>query len=195
MKASKMQMSRTVANHRLLQRIHKLEEDALAELFDTYYRSIYRYIYHYVENVETAEDLTSEVFTRLLEKLKVGSSPKGNIKPWLYRVAHNICIDHARRQMHRNHKPLNEEMHLSEQDVTAQVHQKLVYQQARSAINRLTEKQRAVIILKYIEGLKNEEIALILDLSVGAVKALQHRGLASIRRYLRYKGSANEGNK
>lgn len=189
-----MQMSPTAANRRFLQRIHNLEEDALAELFDTYYQPIYRYIYHYVENVETAEDLTSEVFARLLEKLKAGSGPKGNIKPWLYRVAHNICIDHARRQAHRDHKPLDEEILFSEQDVTAQVHQTLVYRQARSAMNRLTEKQRAVILLKHIEGLKNKEIALILDLSVGAVKALQHRGLASIRRYLRHTGLVNEGN-
>ena len=168
----------------LLRGARELDEPALNEIFETYYPLLYRYIYQHVRHRTTAEDLTAEVFSRMLAQLARGRGPKRYIQAWLYRVAHNLVVDHTRRQVHRDHDPLDEGMVSTEHDVEMEVHGSILRQQAAAALRRLTPMQRAVIILKYLEGYTNAEVAPLLELSVGAVKALQHRGLASMRRYL-----------
>jgi RNA polymerase sigma-70 factor (ECF subfamily) len=169
----------------LLQRARELEETALAEIFDTYYLPLYRYIYNAVRHVETAEDLAAEVFHRLLKHLAEGRGPRSHLKPWLFRVAHNIIVDDSRRQAHRTHHPLDER--LPQPDglpVEEQARLSLLAVEARRALEGLTTKQQAVIVLKYLIGMDNAEVAQTLTLPVGAVKSLQHRALASLRRAL-----------
>jgi RNA polymerase sigma-70 factor (ECF subfamily) len=102
----------------------------------------------------------------------------------LFRVAHNLVVDHIRRQVHRDHDPLDEGLVSTEHNVEMEVHGSILRQQAAAALQRLTPMQRAVIILKYLEGYTNAEVAPMLELSIGAVKALQYRGLASMRRHM-----------
>ncbi len=168
----------------LLQRAHKLEEAALATIFDTYYRPIYRYIYYHTRHAQTAEDLTAKVFHKLLESLHVGRGPCRHLRAWLFRVAHNLVVDESRRLVHRNHQALNEGWAAQQLNVEDDVHNTLLTDQVREAMTCLTSKQRSVIVLRFLEGLDNAEIAQILKLSVGAVKALQHRALATLRRQL-----------
>jgi RNA polymerase sigma-70 factor (ECF subfamily) len=173
-----------VEEQALLRGARELDEPAISAIFEQYYPLLYRYIYHHVRHRATAEDLAAEVLTRMLEQLAKGRGPERHLKAWLYRVAHNLVIDDARRQVHRDHDPLDEGMVSTEHDVEMEVHGAILRQQAETALQRLTPMQRAVIVLKYLEGYTNNEISPILELSVGAVKALQHRGLASMRRYL-----------
>ena len=77
----------------------------------------------------------------------------------------------------------------SEQGVEAQVQTSILRQEAWRALDELTIRQRSVIVFRFLGGLENKEIARILKMSVGAVKALQHRGLAAMRRYLERTGS------
>jgi len=168
----------------LLRGARELDEPALNEIFETYYPLLYRYIYQHVRHRTTAEDLAAEVFSRMLAQLARGHGPRRHLQGWLYRVAHNLVVDHTRRQVHRDHDPLDEGIASTEQVVEMEVHDSILRQQAAAALQRLTPMQRAVIILKYLEGYTNAEVAPMLELSVGAVKALQHRGPASMRRYL-----------
>jgi RNA polymerase sigma-70 factor (ECF subfamily) len=161
-----------------------LEEEALGIVFDTYYLPLYRYIYHHVGHKETAEDLAADVFTRLLKSIQKGRGPNRHLRAWLYRVARNLVTDEFRRFEHRDHEPLDQRMRSSTPGVLEQVDLTVLSQQARWALRKLTVKQRDVIILKYLEGYENEEIADVLNTSVGAVKSRQHRGLAAIRRHL-----------
>jgi RNA polymerase sigma-70 factor (ECF subfamily) len=177
----------------LLQRAQALEERALTEIFDTYYLPLYRYIYHHVGHVATAEDLTAEVFHRLLAKLHAGRGPRKRLKPWLFRVAHSIVVDEARRQMHRNHQSLDERLPADAPPVDEQAQQSILSAEARRALRELTPKQRSVIVLKFLFGMDNAEVAQILTLPVGAVKALQHRGLAALRRKLSRTAWAMDG--
>jgi RNA polymerase sigma-70 factor (ECF subfamily) len=172
-----------VEEQALLRGARELDEPALCTIFETYYLPLYRYIYQHLRHRATAEDLTAEVFSRMLEQLAKGRGPDQHLRAWLYRVAHNLVIDHTRRQVHRDHEPLDEGLVSNGQDLETEVHGAIQRERAAAALQRLTPMQRAVIILKYLEGYTNKEIALMLDLSVGAVKALQHRGLASMRRY------------
>ena len=177
---------------KLLRRVRSLDEAALGTVFDTYYPRLYRYIYQHVHHQATAEDLAAEVFARMLEQLTNGGGPRRHLQAWLYRVAHNLVVDTSRRQVHRNHEPLEDWTAVSGQDVEGEVQQAMAWQQASAALAELTPQQRAVIILKYLSGLSNKEVAHVLETSEGAVKSLQHRGLASMRRALAENGVMQE---
>lgn len=176
----------------LLRRARSLDDSALGVVFDTYYPLLYRYIYHHVHHRATAEDLAGEVFARLLAHLAEGRGPRRHLKAWLYRVAHNLVIDESRRRIHRDHEPLDDWDVPDELDVETQALAAFVWRQARAALEELSPKQRAVIILKFLEGYDNKEVSRILEISVGAVKSLQHRGLASMRRRLTQPGTEEE---
>lgn len=157
---------------------------ALGEIYDAFYAPLYRYLYHHLRHKESAEDFTAEVFERFLESIKKGRGPDRHLRAWLYRVAHNLVVDEARRYARRKHEPLEEGIADDEQNTALQAQRAIQYEQARAALDRLTPQQRAVIVLKFFEGLKPAEIAQVLETSVGAVRSLQHRALASMRRQL-----------
>lgn len=168
----------------LLQRIRQWDTAALAEVYDEFYQRIYRYIYCYLGRVDAAEDLTANVFTRLLSAVRNGNSPRSNLSAWLYRVAHNLVVDSFRRKPTEDVE-LGEWLDSGEPDLTHTVEQKLQLERVRVALRQLTEIQQQVIVLKFLEGMDSREAAAILGKSEGAVDALQHRALLALRKVLR----------
>jgi len=176
----------------LLQRARRLDEAALGAIFDSYYEPLYRYIYRHIGVGQTAEDLAAEVFRTFLEQLKAGRGPDSFLRAWLYRVAHNLMVDELRRKPHLDHERLEESLHDTGPEVNEQVQRSIERQNAHAALQHLTGKQRAVLELKYLQGLELDEIAKSLNMSIGTVKALQFRGLQAMRRYLRQIGALDE---
>jgi len=173
----------------LLRRIRTLDEEALELVFDTYYVPIYRYAYHHLGNVQSAQDVTGEVFRRLLEAVRDGKGPCRHLQAWLYRVAHNLVVDEQRRLRHRNHLPLNTARAVAaEVDPEKEAEDRIAHQRVRTALSYLTPDQRQVIILRFLEGLSIREVSLITGKPPGAVKALQHRALNRLRHHLQAKG-------
>lgn len=168
----------------LLHRARKFDEQALAAIFDTYYRPLYRYLYHHVGHVQTAEDLAAKVFQRFLEALHNGQAPDSHLSAWLFKVAHHLAIDEARRFVHRDYAPLDENIPTLEINMEEHFHIAYETQRVQFALKNLTPQQKSVIILHFLEGLDNAEIARVLHSTIGAVKALQHRALAALRRQL-----------
>lgn len=168
----------------LLRRARSLDEDALGTIFDTYYPLVYRYIYHHVRHEQTAEDLGAEVFERLVSEIGRGRGPTRNLVGWMYRVAHNLVIDDARAYAYRNHEQLAEAPVNEDTDVETRADDAVRYDRACQALAALTPNQRTVIVLRYMEGLENAEVARLLDVPVSAVKSRLRRGLAATRRYL-----------
>jgi RNA polymerase sigma-70 factor (ECF subfamily) len=167
-----------------LQRANALDRQALGTIYNDYHQRLYSYIFRRVGDVEIARDLTADVFRRFLQATANGTGPSDNLRAWLYRVAHNIVIDHYRRQQHRQSYPLEEKMICGDEDPRQEAEQQLLAAQVRVALRHLTADQQQIISLKFLEGLSNDEIAEITEKSVGAVKALQHRALAALRRQL-----------
>jgi RNA polymerase sigma-70 factor, ECF subfamily len=168
----------------LLQRAHNFEQDALTIIFDSYYDPIYQYIYRHLRHAETAEDLTADVFRVFLENLNTKRGPNKFLKAWLYRVAHNLIIDEIRRNKHRDTDTLDDEHQDDSPHLGQQVEKILQRKAIRQAMRHLTDKQQGVIFLKFFHGLSNEEIAYALNMTVGTVKSLQHRGLHSLRNFI-----------
>lgn len=167
----------------LLSRLARSERQAFAEVYDTFSPSLYRYAYRLLGDVETAEECVAETFSRFLEALRRGKGPRDYLQAYLYRVAHNWITDFY----HRSPPPAEE---LSETQPAAdplpesETIQREGQARLRTALAQLTPEQRQVIALKYLEELENEDVARILEKPVGAVKSLQHRALASLKRLL-----------
>lgn len=165
----------------LRQRAEALEPEALSEIYDRYAGKIYSYVYHRTGNGALAEDLTSDVFVRMLEAMRADRGWNTSLQGWLYRIAHNLVVDHFRRASKRDGVELDERWMASESYATT--FEGLFHSnQLRLGMRFLTDEQQQVVILKFVEGLSNSEVADILGKTEGAIKALQHRALSALRR-------------
>jgi RNA polymerase sigma-70 factor (ECF subfamily) len=181
-------MSRDEA--RLVQRAKEGDPAAFAEIYNRYHPAIYRYIFYRAGDVATAEDLTSEVFVRLVEKID-HFIPQGRpLLAWLYAVARNLVADHHRLAGRYVPLVLDEQLVAGTADPEQALERSLTQHRLVAAIGCLTVDQRQVILLRFIEGLDNKTVARTLGKSVGAVKALQHRALAALRRILEGNGGS-----
>jgi len=169
---------------KLIQRAKKGDPAAFAEIYDRHQPAVYRYIYYRVSDAATAEDLTSDVFVRLVEKIDRFTYRGRPLLAWLYTIARNLVTDHHRRGGQATILPLDEQLATESGNLERAAERGLAQRRLAAALPHLTEDQRQVIILKFIEGLDNAEVAQMMGKPVGAVKSLQHRALAALRRTL-----------
>lgn len=162
--------------------------EAFGELYDAYMERIYRFVYFRVEDQQTAEDITSQVFLKAWNNLDRFSFSRTPYLAWLYTIAHNAVIDHYRT---RKVTTALDDVQLSQQDhseavendIDLSAEMKLV----KDALTMLTDDQQKVLTLKFIEGLSNHEIARHLGKREGAIRALQMRGLQALAKQLEEK--------
>ena len=99
--------------HTLLEKVKAYDENAIGELYDQYAPLIYNYLYHRVHDAQVAEDLTGDVFVRVLQAIRSNQIWHTSFRSWLYRIAHNLTIDYYRKQPNhpggslRFHRPDN----------------------------------------------------------------------------------------
>lgn len=168
----------------LLERARAYDPAALGELYDRYAPKMYAYIYRRVSDAALAEDLTSELFVRVLNAVQNEQAWRDSFVAWLYRIAHNLVVDTYRRRLPPS-LPLEDLPLESDAADPAEVVQEAVDRsRLRVAIGQLTSDQQQVLALRYGEGLTAKETARIVDKTTGAVEALQHRALAALRRIL-----------
>jgi RNA polymerase sigma-70 factor (ECF subfamily) len=170
----------------LLDRAQSCDPETLGELYAHYAPQIYAYVYRRVGDPEVAEDLTGEVFVRVVRALHAGQTWYASFRAWLYRVAHNLVVDYYRRRAPEPLLSLDETLTAAEQEsIPDRVQQTLDHERLRRALTYLTPEQQEVLALRYGEGLTARQTARIVDKTVGAVEALQHRAVAALRRLLR----------
>jgi RNA polymerase sigma-70 factor (ECF subfamily) len=169
-------------DQKLLQCARRFEKGALAEIYNTFSPVIYRYAMRLLGDVDLAEECVAETFSRFLIALKNGKGPSEYLRAYLYRVAHNWITDHYRHKVTLA-LPLDPELCFDNEEEPSQLFIHGANQQrVRAALELLTPDQRQVIALKYLEEFDNKDIARMLNKPVGAVKALQHRAIQSLRR-------------
>lgn len=161
-----------------------LTKRELADIYDQHYLPIYRFIFRQVGNVEVSRELTSEVFHRMLKYNQNEENYIQSIVPWLYCVARNLVVDYYRRQQYRDYLPLNDEIIESSYNTAEAAENRISAEKMRLALQKLTPDQRQVILLKFVEGFSNQEVADALSKPIGAVKSLQHRALVALRHLL-----------
>ncbi|MBI5032166.1 MAG: sigma-70 family RNA polymerase sigma factor [Chloroflexi bacterium] len=176
-------MSRT-REHEILQRARRLEHQALVDIYDQYNPGLYRYAARLLGNADLAEECVAEVFCRLLDVLQNGKGPRDNLQAYLYRIAHNWITDRWRCHVTLNIPSDPDGSEYSTEDFTDEMPDPSDQAKLRQALTRLTPDQRQVIMLRFYEDWDNKEIALALGKPTGAIKALQHRAVVTLRQIL-----------
>ena len=165
----------------LLAQAKQFDTHALAEIYDQYSPSLYRYAMRLLGDANASEDCVAETFSRFLQALQSGKGPRDYLQAYLFRMAHNIIVDHYRRSHPVDE--LSDNLHDS-MNIEEVVSANLNGQRVRAALLQLTKAQQQVIVLKFLEGWSNEEVARALRRPVGAIKSMQHRALARLEKIL-----------
>jgi len=182
-----------VEEKRLIQQAQNGSEESFAQLYREYVQRIYRYIYYRVRNEQLAEDLCSDVFTKVIEGLPDYEDRGKPFIAWLYRIAHARVVDHYRRQDRRPTATNVDDANLSiTPDMDAQLVRSHASKVLMKGIETLTVDQQQVIILRFIEGLPIETVAQQLGKKGNAIKALQFRAVRSLASYLERSGFDTE---
>lgn len=171
----------------LIRRAQTLESGALAELYDRYFEGIYRYAYTRTGHQADAEDLTEQVFLKMVDSIQAYRPRKGaGFSSWLYRIAHNLLVDRYRRA---GRQAVELADHL--EDRAPHTNPELMFQSSEdrrrltAAIRQLTPEQQQLIALRFIDNLQVEEVARIMKRRRGAIHSMQHRALLSLNRLMR----------
>lgn len=159
-------------------------EEAIAELYNRYHENIFRYIWSRVSDPQLAEDLTGDVFVRMVTNLPKYRSTAAPFLSWLFRIARNLIIDHTRKAGTQREIPLDdraEDLKEQENNPPKVVDQLLTIEQVRDALQELNPTKQDVLVLRFMVGLSLQEVASLLGKSVGSVKVTQHRAIKELR--------------
>ena len=167
----------------VIKKAQKGDSSAVGWLFDNHHEAIFRFICLRVQEYALAEDLTGEVFVRMVAELPRYQDRDLPFRAWLYRIAHNLVIDSYRTDKSHISLPL-EQVVLSTNPAThpdEMTDQTLTIERVRQALEALDPAQREVVELRFLVGLSLKDAAAALNKTVAAVKSLQHRGLNTSR--------------
>lgn len=163
----------------------RLEPAAVAAIYDAFADPIFRYVSFRVRSPEDAEDLTDQVFLKMIEALPAYDDRGAPFAAWLYRIARNLLVDRYRRAG-RDAVALHESLEArgAGSDPFASAAGSLDRQALREAMGTLTEEQRQVVVLRFVEGWDVDEVAAAMGRKPNAVHALQHRAMGALQRAL-----------
>jgi len=178
-------LSTEITETELLTAAMNFDEGALGELYDRYEAKIYSYIYRRTGEPALAEDLTAQVFLKMLEAIRKNTAWQSSFSGWLYRIAHNLVIDYYRRRDRQQQVSIDDMVIPSEGDSPVRFAElRLDAEKLRSAIRSLTDEQAEVLSLRFFEGYSINEVATMMEKTDGAIKALQYRAVATLRHIL-----------
>lgn len=161
------------------------DESALAELYKLYFPRVYRYILARTGNPYDAEDLTEEVFLRVLDAIERFQWREAPFSAWLFRIAHNAVISQRRKDGARGRpSPLSEALPVDSQGPEEMVANRLALNEVMKAAETLPDAQRRVIGFRFAAGLTVAETAQAMGKGEGNVKVIQHKAIAKLREML-----------
>jgi RNA polymerase sigma-70 factor, ECF subfamily len=161
------------------------DREALEELYLLHFDRIYSYLHVSVGNRHDAEDLTTQTFLKMLEKINSFKWQSAPFSAWLFRIAHNLAMDHFRsRRRWQPEEDVPEPPGEEEPSAELKAMQTIGRESMLKLIDHLSPEQQQVLTLKFVFNLPNAEVAAILDKTEGAIKSLQHRALVSLQKQI-----------
>ena len=183
--ATQKKESETKRVRALVDRAKQGDRDALEELYLIHFDRIYSYLHVSVGNRHDAEDLTTQTFLKMLESIGKFRWQSAPFSAWLFRIAHNLAMDHFRAA--RRWQP-EEEVPEPEPDESTSAEAGALDAIGRKSmlelIEELSPEQQQVLTLKFVFNFPNADVATILGKTEGAIKSLQHRALVSLQKQL-----------
>lgn len=169
----------------LVERAQAGDAGAFGELYERLAPKVYSYLYYHLNgHTPLAEDLTEEVFVKVLEKLGRYQNRGLPFSAWLFRIAHNHLIDYLRAQPKLGLGSIEECRGVPERRAEQSLELTLTHAELARALGHLTEDQRRVVVLRFLQGMSTAETARVLGKTEDAVKKLQARGLQMLRKSL-----------
>jgi len=169
----------------LVARAQEGDREALEELYLLHFDRIYSYLHMSVGNRHDAEDLTTQTFLKMLESIKRFRWQSAPFSAWLFRIAHNLAMDHFRASRRwQPEEEVPEPVGDAEPSAEFSAFQSIGRQSMLQLIENLSQEQKQVLTLKFVFNLPNGEVATILGKTEGAIKSLQHRALVSLQKQI-----------
>lgn len=173
-------------------------EGAFEELVERFQNMVYNVAYRFLGGREEAEDLTQEVFLKVYYALKTFRRAS-SLKTWIYRITTNMSLNRLKKLRRRFHHrqvsldaplaqelpPLSEAIADGSPGPDSGVRSSQIQKRLQKALDELSDEQKAVVILRDIEGLSYEEIADSLGINIGTVKSRLARGRSNVQEKLR----------
>ena len=164
----------------LMQQVRGGRTAALATLFERHHARVYGYCLRMTGNRSTAEDLVQDVFMKML-KYKATFKDDSELVPWMFGIARNSCLGHLKRRANDQVPATPRVEEAAADDAHEERHDDRESELVRQALLRLPAERREVLVLSRFEYKSYDEIARVLDCSVGAVKVRVHRAMKQLR--------------
>jgi RNA polymerase sigma factor (sigma-70 family) len=156
-------------------------ETRLVSLYEDFYDKLVRYVYVHIGSREEAEDIAGEVFLKALNALRSGQEQGMPTQWWLFRIGHNLTVDHLRKTSKRGPIPADPVVLLGKDDPADAAEKKIEFERLIEAMKQLTVEQREVISLRFFWGLTSKEVGGVLGKTDGAVREMQRAALERLR--------------
>jgi len=169
----------------LVRRAQQKDAQALAQLYEAYFDKIYRYIIMRIRNEMEAEDMTQQVFMKMLQSISAYKSKGVPFSSWIYRIAHNLVIDFLRQQSKKATVDIEViPLPAAGDDPQHTLEKQIDVEDLKKATRQLTIAQQEVLSLRFAAELSIAECAGIMGKSEGAIKALQHSAVLALRKVM-----------
>ena len=155
--------------------------DKLASLYENYYDKVAHYIFSRIGDKTEAEDLASEVFLKALKSIKTYDERGLPMQAWLFKIAHNLVVDHLRKVSKYKTVPIDTVEIQDEDDPQKTAETNIEMERVTMAMQRLTNEQKEIIRLRFFGGLSSQEVSDIFNKSDGAVREMQRAALEKLR--------------
>ncbi len=161
--------------------------DIFADIFDRYYNRIYKYMRYRLNSIEEAEDLSSQVFEQIMQKIETYHPERAPFEVWLFTIAQNTVNAYYRRRKRWKWSPLESIRNLPSERPNPEAVAVHSEDQKRllAALTSLDERERNIIAMKFAGGLKNREIAELMGLSESNTGVILYRSLHQLREILK----------
>ncbi len=152
-----------------------------AELYEKYKEKVHGYIQNKVNNYHLAEDLCSDVFVKIYEKIDTFDESKASVSTWIFTIARNTLIDYYRTRKIQSEIP---ETLAQESSVEDDICNNEMLDTLAGALEKLDERQRDIVVLRYYSGLTLKNIAEKMDISYSYVKLLHNNAMSELKNFL-----------
>jgi RNA polymerase sigma-70 factor (ECF subfamily) len=164
-----------------------MDRSALVKIFDLYSTALYNYAFRLCNDALIADYIVGDVFAKLLELFSAGKGPSSNLRSYLYEMTYHHVVDEARYSNRGVALEVAEYIPQDGLSNSISLENRILYDAVLKAIqNDLTEDQRHVIILRFLEGFSLQETATIIGKAVSNVKVIQNRAITALRKSLNH---------
>lgn len=164
-------------DHRLASQLRKGKQEAPIELVEAYYSDVYRYVYFKITHKEICEDITQETFLQFIRHYDQYVH-KGSLKAYLFRIAHNLCVDYFKSKTLR----MNEASSDGLDDYIQNDQNKTSLSQLQAYLQHLSKIEQDITIFRYYYGFTYKEIGNVVDMKISTVKYHTKLALRKLRK-------------